>query len=146
WIRDHGCVPVTWTEDFGAMCELNELERSRIDQREASGDEVAERAPTPLVVPWGATILVPELAAEPARSRRMRALARFTANRTGVIGFDCVPLTSAETTAEGFSQVFATSLTAVRHFDVVATISEAAATEYRGWRRMLEAVGLTGPR
>ena len=72
---------------------------------------------------------------------RLLALARWSGNRTGVIGFDCVPLTSAETSAEGFAAVFFGNLAAVRHFDRVAAISGAAATEYEGWRRMLGAVG-----
>jgi glycosyltransferase involved in cell wall biosynthesis len=42
--------------------------------------------------------------------------------------------------------MFAGSLAAVRNFDVVATISRATGTEYSGWRSMLSAIGVTGPR
>jgi glycosyltransferase involved in cell wall biosynthesis len=56
-----------------------------------------------------------------------------------------VPLTSPETTQLGFAGVFAGNLAAVRSFDRIATISQAAATEYSGWRAMLTAIGLTGP-
>ena len=90
-------------------------------------------------------MVVPELAPEQDRNRRLLALGRHSGNRTGVIGFDCVPLTSAETTPEGFAPVFFGNLAAVREFDRVAAISDAAAREYDGWRRMLGAVGLTGP-
>jgi len=100
---------------------------------------------TTVVVPWRATYVVPELAAEPARSLRLRALAELTPNRTGAIGFDCVPITSAETTQLGFAGVFAGNLSAVRHFDRVAAISQAAAAEYSGWRAGLAATGLPGP-
>jgi glycosyltransferase involved in cell wall biosynthesis len=145
WLRDHDCTPVSWSRDFQSLRELTVLERTRIVSGEAEED-VKERPEATVVVPWHATYLLPELAAEPARSSRLLALAEFTPNRTGVIGFDCVPITSAETTQLGFAGVFACNLAAVRHFNVIATISQAAGTEYSGWRSMLSAIGLTGPR
>ncbi|WP_250442496.1 glycosyltransferase [Actinotalea sp. C106] len=144
WLRDQECTPVAWTRDFEAIRELTPLEHDRITLKRAAVD-TADDAETTVVVPWRASYAVPELAAEPGRSTRLLALARFSPNRTGVIGFDCVPLTSAETTATGFSAVFAGNLAAVRHFDVVAAISDAARTEYQGWRSMLEAIGQSGP-
>lgn len=144
WLRDHACLPVSWTNDLEAMRELTAIELDRLkDARAAAEDLPAER--TTVVVPWRSTYLLPELAAEPARSARLRALARFSENRTGVVGFDCVPITSAETTQLGFSGVFAGNLSAVRSFDTVVTISEAARIEYAGWRAMLPAIGMTGP-
>jgi glycosyltransferase involved in cell wall biosynthesis len=62
-----------------------------------------------------------------------------------VIGFDCVPITTAETTALGVSEAFAHNLAAVRHLDRVSTISEAAAVEYGGWETMLSSIGQQGP-
>lgn len=145
WLRDHTCTPVSWARDFQAIRELTDVERRRIELGVAEED-VEARPEATVVVPWGCTYLLPELAAEPARSTRLLALAELTDNRTGVIGFDCVPITSAETTQTGFAGVFAGNLAAVRYFDRVATISEAAATEYRGWRETLSAIGVVGPR
>lgn len=145
WLRDHDCTPVSWSRDFQSLRELTALERARIAQSRAEED-VEARPEATVIVPWHATYLLPELAAETARSSRLLALAEFTPNRTGVIGFDCVPITSAETTQLGFSGVFAGNLAAVRKFDVVATISKAAGAEYSGWRSMLSAIGVTGPR
>jgi glycosyltransferase involved in cell wall biosynthesis len=144
WLARHACTPVSWTVGFEAIRELTPVERARIESAVAhTGDEAAPA--TSVVVPWRATCLVPELAAEPERSSRFLALAELTPNRTGVIGFDCVPITSAETTQLGFAGVFAGNLAAVRHFDRVAAISDAAATEYSGWRSMLSAIGVPGP-
>jgi glycosyltransferase involved in cell wall biosynthesis len=143
WFRDHGCTPVAWSRDFQSLRDLTVRERARIE-----GSNVQEDGARPemtIVVPWRGTYLLPELAAEPPRSTRLLALAEFTPNRTGVIGFDCVPMTSAETTQFGFAGVFAGNLAAVRHFDNIATISQAAGTEYSGWRSMLSAIGVTGP-
>ncbi|NTW38269.1 MAG: glycosyltransferase family 4 protein [Cellulomonadaceae bacterium] len=141
WLRDSDIVPVAWTVDFAALRTLTVAEHGRLLD---DGDQPT-RGPAGVVVPWRSRILVPELAAEHGRSHRLLALARWSGCSTGVIGFDCVPFTSAETTAEGFAAVFYGNLAAVRHFDRVAAISDAAAVEYEGWRRMLGAVGMTGP-
>ena len=144
WIRERDVTPVSWTRDFLAIRELTDVERERILSATAAED-VEDRPEATVVVPWRSTYLVPELAAEPHRSARLLALAELTPNRTGVIGFDCVPITSAETTQRGFAGVFAGNLAAVRHFDRLAAISGAAATEYEGWRSGLAAIGLHGP-
>ena len=98
-----------------------------------------------LVVPWNATYLIPELAAERPRTSRQLAMALYTSTKVGVIGFDTVPLTSSETTGDGMPGEFAGYLAAARHYDRIGTISEAAAVEYRGWRTMLAGVGMSGP-
>lgn len=144
WLRDHDCTPVSWSRDFQSIRELTDLERSRIERADALED-VASRPEAVVVVPWHATYLLPELAAEPARATRLAALAELTPTRTGVIGFDCVPITSAETTQLGFAAVFAGNLAAVRYFDRVGTISHAAGQEYSGWRTTLAAIGVEGP-
>jgi len=145
WIAETDAIPVSWTRDFQSIRQLTGRERERLIR----GYAVEDRALKPdarVVVPWRCTYLVPELAAEVERSTRLLPIARFSGNRTGVIGFDCVPLTSAETTQIGFSRLFTTNLAAVRWMDRVAAISDAAATEYEGWRSMLAATGLAGPR
>jgi glycosyltransferase involved in cell wall biosynthesis len=143
WLAARECTPVSWSEGYESVRELTATERSRFGS--TTDGAVEDPAETTVVVPWGATYVVAELAAESERSARLLALAALTPNRTGVIGFDCVPLTSAETTQLGFAGVFAGNLAAVRSFDRIATISQAAATEYAGWRSMLTAIGLTGP-
>jgi glycosyltransferase involved in cell wall biosynthesis len=103
----------------------------------SSGDRV--------LVPWKCTHLVAELPVEPGRTDRYQAFARFSGSTTGVIGFDCVPLTAGETVDEGMSLYFARYLAAAAHLDRIATISSASDMEYRGWRTMLAGTGLPGP-
>jgi glycosyltransferase involved in cell wall biosynthesis len=147
WVASHEVTIIAWTPRFDALRVVGGPEREAAlagvvrehDRFRSSGsaDEV--------VVPWDCTYVLPELAIQPARCAATQAMARFSRNRTAVIGFDCVPITSAETSAEGFAGVFALNLAAVAHFDAVGAISSAAAAEYEGWRRMLEGAGLTGP-
>jgi glycosyltransferase involved in cell wall biosynthesis len=143
WDRDHDVVLVGWAAEYRQLRALSAAERTMAltgvgtPDAEAGGD---------VVVPWRCTYLLPELSLERERNDRISAIAQFAEGRTGVIGFDCVPITTAETTALGVSEAFALNLAAVRHMDRVSTISQAAATEYGGWQTMLASVGSEGPR
>jgi glycosyltransferase involved in cell wall biosynthesis len=150
WARDHEVVVVGWSGDDTALRRLDDAARRRAlgehvgDRWSGASRRSGERATT-VVVPWECTYVLPELAPEEARTARLLALARRSGNRTCAIGFDCVPLTTAETVDEPMGGAFARLLAAVRHMDTVATISEAAAIEYRGWREMLASVAVEGP-
>ena len=146
WRGRHDHRAVGWTSEMDALVLLTDDQRDR-----ALGLMPFQKPGTPepaldtVVIPWKCTYVLPELAIQPPRCVALGGLARFSGNRTAVIGFDCVPLTSPETTATNFPAVFALNLAAVSHMDTVVAISEAAANEYRGWRRMLAGAGLVGP-
>jgi glycosyltransferase involved in cell wall biosynthesis len=151
WRDRHDVTAVAWTPELDALRALTDAER---DTALAGSDAPQRVGVTPagtldrttVVVPWGGSYLLPELAIQPRRCAAMHGLAAHSPTRCGVIGFDLVPVTSAETSAEGFAAVFALNLAAVAEFDAVAPISRAASTEYAGWRRMLGGAGLPGPR
>jgi glycosyltransferase involved in cell wall biosynthesis len=141
-------VLVGWTDDYTALRRLQGPDRRRAVGTHTRADAVDLDGSEPgevVVVPWRGSHQTLELATEPPRTERMLALARHSTNRTGIIGFDCVPLTTAETTADGMGGAFAATLAAVRHMGRVAAISEAAAVEYLGWKDMLAGTGLPGP-
>ncbi|MGW6131532.1 glycosyltransferase family 4 protein [Cellulomonas sp. NPDC055163] len=144
WDRDHEIALVGWTWDDRSLRRLDADER-RTGLHGASHVELRPGGDSRVLVPWRCTYLLPELATEAPRTQRLLALAEFSGSRTGVIGFDCVPLSSGETVGEGMGSAFAGIMAAVRHMDRVATISHAAAREYEGWRMMLAGVGLPGP-
>lgn len=144
WVRGRPeVVLVGWTDRLDALRVLPPSERAR-----ALGEPVAQAADTGLdeiVVPWRSTYLLPELMTESSRTGRLQAVLRNSRSRSGLIAFDMVPISSAETTGDSMGPAFAGMLTAAAHADQVAAISEAAAQEWRGWRRMLSGTGLTGP-
>ena len=143
WSKEHQMVLVGWD---GADRTLRELDPPL--RRNALYGTVPDAKADPssdILVPWRSRYVLPELATEDERTSRIAALAEFSGNRTSTIGFDCVPLTTAETAHIGMSAAFSRTLVAVSHMDRVATISEAAAVEYRGWREMLAGVGRKGP-
>ena len=142
-------ILIGWTDGFTAYRRLSAVESAgaapvrRVGQ---TTDPVSRNRPSDRVlVPWKCTHLVPELPAELDQAPRYQAFAEFSGSTTGLIGFDCVPVMAAETTAEGMPIGFAHYLAAAAHVDRIATISAAAELEYRGWRTMLAGTGLTGP-
>lgn len=146
WSRDHDVVLVGWNKDLSALRRLPPDEAARALTGSTQGlGPAADSSPETVVVPWQATYVLPELAADRPRTLRLLALARFARSRTGVIGFDCVPISSAETTDVGVSEAFTGNLAGIRHFRRVTAISESAAEEYRGWAHMLSAIGERGP-
>ena len=143
WGAAHELNLVGWDRDHRYLRLLTPPEVTKALTGE--GDVPTDDLPDVVVVPWESTYLLPELSPERPRNERIAALAQFARCRTGVIGFDCVPITTAETTALGVSEAFASNLAAVRHMDVVSTISAAAGVEYGGLRTMLASVGQKGP-
>lgn len=144
WSSEHDIELIGWGEDQRTVRLLSAEERRKA--LTGTGEfQAPSGPPAEVVVPWEGTYLLPELSLERPRNERIAALAQFARCRTGVIGFDCVPMSTAETSAPGVSEAFATNLAAVRHMDHVSAISRAAATEYGGWRTMLASVGMEGP-
>lgn len=144
WLRDHAEVePVAWTEGWLTMRALTGPESADVGR---TRDGLAEEPhDTELVVPWNSVVIIPELAAESPRSTRLRCLARFSRNKVGAVAYDLVPIVASATTVTGMPDDFARMLTAMRHYDRIATISHAVAREFEGWKTTLGAVGLEGP-
>ena len=106
WVATHDVVLVGWLPDYAALYRLppTALEISPVDP--AAGSDTENR-PGTIVVPWHCTYLVPELLGESGRVDRFQALAHYSGNQSGVIGFDCVPITTGETAIEGMEPIFA---------------------------------------
>ena len=143
WVGSRDVVLVGWNDLYSGIRELSKSEKNNA----LTGSDPAAHHPrgAEVLIPWKSLYFLPELAIEDERTQRVQALAEFSGNRTAVIGFDCVPLTSAETTASGMGAAFSRNLRAVAEMDRLAAISGAAAVEYEGWSRMLSGVGLEGP-
>jgi glycosyltransferase involved in cell wall biosynthesis len=147
WARDHDPLLVGWTPQLTGLRALGPRERTRAlhgDTSDSPG-HIRDADQPSMVVPWKCMYVLPELLTEPERAYSLQALLRFSGTRGSMIGFDCVPISCGETSALGMGIGFSLMLSAAAHMTRIATISEAAATEYRGWRRMLSGIGLSGP-
>jgi glycosyltransferase involved in cell wall biosynthesis len=147
WHRDHDLSFVCWTADYLALRRATAGETAHTLGVSGTDDtrDVDGSALTTVVIPWRSHFVLPEVALEVPRTKRLQALALYSGCATAVIGFDTVPLTSAETTDTNVPGYFMHELAAIRHMDRVATISPAATTEYQGWRTMISSLGVPGP-
>lgn len=143
-------VLVAWTADSIGMRDLTGLERERVlnwnerDRRaRPTKDDLA--IDDTLVVPWNSHVFLPEV---PLHSLcgPLAAMAETSGNSVSLIGYDTIPLVSADTVAVAESERFAAYLAIIKHADHVVAISESAANEFRGFVSTLEAQGLRGPR
>ena len=144
WDEKHDITLVGWNAPLTSLRELSPLESE--NAMHGTAPHARPQGVSDVLIPWKCNYVLPELAIEDNRTSRIAAMAEFSGNTSVLIGYDCVPLTSAETIGAGMGAGFSRNLVAAAHFAKIATISEAAAAEYGGWRTMLGSAGLTGPR
>ncbi|WP_411699842.1 glycosyltransferase [Conyzicola sp.] len=147
--RWHGVRDVTlvgWTPGGLAMRGLSALETSRVTAwntyTEPKSGETVEEAPTrKLLVPYESRVILPEVP-QPHLCGVLASLAEFSGNRVGLIGYDAIPVVSADTVPPAETERFVHYLTIIKHSHRVAGISAAATDDFRGFSQALEAQGL----
>jgi glycosyltransferase involved in cell wall biosynthesis len=147
-------VFVAWTPDGDGYRVLDRAQRERVLNWDARGSEILrlsdqERADAvveeeELIVPWRTTLFLPEVPFEHL-CRKLATIAMASGNEVRLIGYDAIPLASAESQPPHESERFAHYLTIVKHSTMVIGISESASAEFAGFGRALEAQGLRGP-
>lgn len=143
WSREYEFTVVTWSGSKKSMVTAT-LQELRMVMPEESISRYSAKLHA-IVVPFNATLVLPEIAVDPNRTIRLRSIARYGARRSLAIGFDCIPVTTSETSAHGMAGAFSKYLSSLARFDTIVAISRAAATEFRGWKQMLAGIGLPGP-
>lgn len=98
-----------------------------------------------VLVPHATTIFLPEVPGA-AQSDRLLALAALSTNTLVAVGYDCIPVVDADKLAPEEPVRFTRYLAALKHAESVLAISAASARQFEGWRAMLSAQGLSGPR
>lgn len=144
WADAHDWAPLSWDITGAHLLDSTPQEIARTVLEPRLRSRVARRSGD-VVVPFGGRFVLPEIAVAGSRAEHIRTIARFARVRSTAIGFDCIPITTAETSGPGMPGAFSKYLGTLAEFDTVAPISSAAATEYGGWRTMLAGAGLTGP-
>jgi glycosyltransferase involved in cell wall biosynthesis len=145
WERDHALLSVAWTASRSGLRTLSSAERHRVLHwgREIEDPPSDEPAPA-LIVPWR-TVLVLLETPPSAASERLAALAEHSGNAVVAVGYDCVPIVSADLVPAAETQRFARYLTALKYARRVAAISNSARVEFSGFVAALPAQGLPGP-
>ena len=147
WGELHDPLFVAWSDDLTGYRELTDEQRRLVLEWSTAPRVVP--APVPdsarLVIPWNSTVVIPEV---PAASllERQASLARYSGNEVGLIGYDAIPIVSADYVVNEESDRFAHYLGLVKHSTVVSSISETTAKEFEGFTLALAQQGLAGPR
>lgn len=145
WHRRGGVEPVAWIDAYSAFRRLAPREQDRVLRFGREPSPAQDDAYRPrLVVPWRSTVVLPDVP-NGAASDHLAALARYSGNRLSLIGYDMIPITSAELRPPSDPVFFAQYLTVVKHAHRVAGISASATTEFAGFADALAAQGLPGP-
>jgi len=150
WGAEHPLRLVAWTATSGAMRTLTPTEHQLAAQWDESlrsvvvePSDVADQA-SELVVPWQTTVVLPEVPL-PDRCTPLAALAEFTGNRVVAIGYDAIPVVSADLRPLGEPNGFTAYLALIKHVARVAAISASACEEFAGYGSALASQGLLGP-
>lgn len=146
WHRDRDVTLVGWSAHGRAMRRLSELETARVTRwnsySEPPAGVHAEESPrTTIVVPVNSTVILPEVP-QPHLCGVLAALAEFSNNRVGMIGYDAIPVVSADTVPPAETERFVNYLSIVKHSTAIAGISAAATDDFRGFGHALQAQGL----
>jgi len=138
-------ILAAWSTDGTGYRRLTPGQRALVTEWSSDLEPVAEPENDVLLIPVDGSVLLPEVPAH-RYIERLSAIAEHSGNRTGLIGYDAIPLVSADFVGEDESDRFAHYLSIVKHSTVVSAISETTADEFRGFGDALAAQGLTGPR
>lgn len=97
-----------------------------------------------LLVPWRSVVVLAEVPPA-AVNDRIAAIGAYSGNRVTAIGYDTIPVVSADMVPMVESTKFVRYLSAIKFSTRVAGISAAAAGEIAGFVAALPTQGLTGP-
>jgi len=145
--RDRAAVrPVAWTDEYSTFRTLTSQEAARTLRHGAAEQPPFddEGAPFRLIVPWGSVVVLADVP-NGRVTDPLTALARFSGNTVSVIGYDMIPITSADTRPFQDAVAFAQYLSVVKHVRRVAGISRSASAEFEGFAHAVRAQGLPGP-
>jgi glycosyltransferase involved in cell wall biosynthesis len=95
-------------------------------------------------VPWRSVVVLAEVP-PPAANARLAALAQSSGNDVSVIGYDCIPVVSADLMPDGESERFVHYLSMIKHAKRIVAISDSSAAEFQGFANMLATQGLRAP-
>jgi glycosyltransferase involved in cell wall biosynthesis len=149
WAPTRDLHLVAWTAGGGSMRSLSAVERSRVTEWNTYTEPRPDQAPTDppgyrIVVPYAGVVVLPEVP-QAALCEPLAALAEFSGNKVGLVGYDAIPVVSADTLPSAETERFVRYLTILKHSDRVVGISDAATEEFAGFGDTLAAQGLTAP-
>lgn len=145
WAAEHEVVLAAWS-GTDAFRRLDPVEEDRVLRWSGPQHEPPRRTRSRRVlVPWRSLVVLPEVPA-PWLCPTLAAVAELSGNAVSLVGYDAIPVVSADTMPPEEPERYVHYLTLVKHAAAVAAISRSAGEEFSGFVDMLGAQGLVGPR
>jgi glycosyltransferase involved in cell wall biosynthesis len=145
WAQRHSLELVAWVDDKLAWRGLTDVETERVLRWDGTHRPTPSRPTQPrITIPWKSTVLLVEVPNKIEQCLPLAAMARLSGNTVNGIGYDVIPITSAETVPIDMSDHFAKYLTITKYMAKIAAISVTAAREFAGFESMLSSQGLSG--
>jgi glycosyltransferase involved in cell wall biosynthesis len=149
WNANRDVTLVAWTANGGAMRSMSRLERSRVIEwntyTEPGRDQpTIDPAGYRIIIPFKSVVVLPEVP-QAALCDALASLAEFSGNRVSLVGYDTIPVVSADSLSSLETERFVRYLTIFKHSRRLAGISAAATEEFAGFAATLPAQGLVGP-
>ncbi|MCV2395830.1 glycosyltransferase [Actinotalea sp. M2MS4P-6] len=148
WTTRTDLTLLAWDEKQTMLRGLSPVERDRVlrwsGPVDSDADDAALAAAASAVLPWRCHVLLPEVS-QGQTATPLAALARYSGSAVVMIGYDAIPITSAEMRPAAEPTMYVRYLRVVKHSRRVAAISTSATAEFGGFAASLEPQGLAGP-
>jgi glycosyltransferase involved in cell wall biosynthesis len=144
WQREQPLTLAGWTDRGGALRHLVESERERVLRWTGPTGQATEGGVPTLIVPWRTTVILTEVPST-VTCPALLCLAQLSGNAVSAIGYDCIPIVSADMLPAAEPEKFVHYLTVVKYAARVVAISASAADEFQGFADMLPTQGLRPP-
>jgi hypothetical protein len=146
WAQWHTVELAIWDDTHTVMRSAAPREVGRVTR--FGGDFIAgvddAAYEQELIVPWNTVVVLPDVPlGGPAEA--LTGIAQCSGNKLTAIGYDLIPITSAETRPVHESAAAGEWLVPLKSARRIAGISSSATAEFRGFARMLSAQGVRGP-
>ena len=146
WVHRHTVELAIWDDKRTIMRTAAPREVGRITR--FGGDFIAgvddAAYEQELIVPWNTVVVLPDVPlGGPAEA--LAGIAECSGNQLTAIGYDLIPITSAETRPVHESAAAGEWLVPLKSARRIAGISSSATAEFRGFAWMLSAQGIQGP-
>ncbi len=145
WASGREVEFVAWSPDRTGYRRLTPMQRELVVDWTSTTPQSTDSPEPVLVIPWHGTVVLPEVPSADLLERQA-TLARHSGSRVALVGYDAIPIVSADTMVNEESDRFAHYLEVVKYSDLVACISATTAEEFRGFSATLPAQGIAGPR
>ncbi len=142
WSLKHQIMLVAWDDNWQYLRRLKPQEKSIFIRND---DDSSELGTETAIIPLSGRYLMIELVADPPRASRTAAMIDALGISFSAIVYDCVPISSSETSMTGMPFAFANYLDLLSRAETLAPISDAAGLEYEGWKLALTMTGVQGP-